>query len=83
MVLLPETSGTQMDDYKRTLFNMESVCILVQELLTAYKDDNEVIQSFLTELTHEEMDEVKAEIDNFILHISEVETALTLDRQEL
>ena len=74
---------SQTDEYKQTLLNMESVCIFVQEIVSAYAEQDEVIESFLVNMTKVELDGVKAEIKNFLLHLSEVETSLALDRQEM
>ena len=78
-----ETLDPQVNEYKTTLWVMECVAVLVQELLETYKDDETVIQSFLTEMSSDEMSELKLEIDKFQAHMSEVETGLALDRQEL
>ena len=74
---------SQQDDYKQTLLNMESVCIFVQEIVSAYAEQDEVIEGFLVEMTKLELDGVKAEIKNFLHHMAEIETSLALDRQEL
>ena len=67
-------ASTESDEFKRILFAMESVCILTQELLSAYRDDDDVIQSFLTDMNTEDMEELKSEIDKFIVHLSEIDT---------
>ena len=81
--LKTEVLDPEVEAYKSTLWIMESVAILVNELLEAYKDDDGVIQSFLVEMTDSELRELKLEIDKFQAHMSEVETGLALDRQEL
>ena len=78
-----EHLNSEANEYKSTLWIMECVAILVNELLEAYKDDDDVIQSFLIPMKTEELSELKLEIDKFQAHISKVETGLALDRQEL
>ena len=74
---------TEAKANRKTLWSMECVVVLVNELLETYKDDPNVIQSFLVEMTEEEMGMLKLEIDKFQTHLSEVETGLASDRQEL
>ena len=78
-----ETLNPETEEYRSTLWNMECTAVFVQELLEAYKNDDQVIQSFLVKMDKEQLREVKLEIEKFQAHIAEVETSLALDRQAL